>query len=44
MKAFVVVALLATFIGGAASVYAHSGGTDRFGCHVDRRTGIKHCH
>ncbi|PHS34617.1 MAG: hypothetical protein COA92_01605 [Sulfurovum sp.] len=23
---------------------AHSGGTDRQGCHVDSRTGVRHCH
>ncbi|KAB0595313.1 MULTISPECIES: YHYH domain-containing protein [Cupriavidus] len=27
---------------GAAN--AHSGGTDRQGCHVDHSTGIRHCH
>lgn len=28
----------------AATAYAHSGGTDPYGCHVDRQTGIRHCH
>lgn len=23
---------------------AHSGGTDKNGCHRDRRTGTRHCH
>lgn len=23
---------------------AHSGGTDAYGCHKDRSTGIYHCH
>jgi len=23
---------------------AHSGRTDKHGCHVDRKTGIRHCH
>lgn len=23
---------------------AHSGGTDQYGCHFDRRTGTRHCH
>lgn len=23
---------------------AHSGRTDKNGCHVDRKTGIRHCH
>jgi hypothetical protein len=22
----------------------HSGGTDKYGCHVDHSNGIKHCH
>lgn len=30
------------FLGGAAS--AHSGGTDSQGCHMDHKTGIRHCH
>jgi hypothetical protein len=25
-------------------VLAHSGGTDKDGCHVDRKTGYRHCH
>jgi len=28
----------------AAAVYAHGGGTDRFGCHLDHKTGVYHCH
>lgn len=24
--------------------YAHSGGTDRLGCHTDHKTGLWHCH
>lgn len=27
-----------------ALAFAHSGGTDSQGCHVDSRTGIRHCH
>jgi len=23
---------------------AHPGGTDRYGCHVESATGIRHCH
>ncbi|MGV1871006.1 YHYH domain-containing protein [Agrobacterium rosae] len=26
------------------SAYAHSGGTDRNGCHTNRKTGDHHCH
>ena len=28
----------------ASSALAHSGGTDAYGCHYDRKTGIYHCH
>ncbi|MDZ7892362.1 MAG: YHYH domain-containing protein [Rhodoferax sp.] len=24
--------------------FAHSGGTDRDGCHTNHRTGDRHCH
>jgi hypothetical protein len=24
--------------------YAHSGGTDKNGCHMNRKTGVRHCH
>lgn len=40
LKNLIVVALL--ICGGWAM--AHSGGTDKNGCHVDHKTGIKHCH
>lgn len=37
--------IAAALITMAASVaWAHSGGTDSFGCHYDRSTGIYHCH
>ncbi|WP_238531202.1 YHYH domain-containing protein [Candidatus Puniceispirillum marinum] len=26
------------------STYAHSGGTDKYGCHENRKTGHYHCH
>jgi hypothetical protein len=35
---FTVAVLIASF------AYAHSGGTDRLGCHYDHRTGVYHCH
>lgn len=37
--------LIITLLLIAATVsfaYAHSGGTDRLGCHVDSKTGIRH--
>jgi len=40
MKALV---LTITLLASAAAM-AHSGGTDSQGCHVDSRTGLRHCH
>lgn len=28
----------------AASAFAHSGGTDKQGCHWDHKSGTYHCH
>ncbi|QTC90444.1 excalibur calcium-binding domain-containing protein [Brevundimonas goettingensis] len=42
MKSLIIVAALLTVVPASAS--AHSGGTDREGCHRDSRTGIRHCH
>lgn len=36
--------LLLVMLASAPVVLAHSGGTDKFGCHTDHRTGIRHCH
>jgi hypothetical protein len=38
-KIIVIIAALA-----AAAAFAHSGGTDRLGCHYDHKTGLYHCH
>lgn len=38
-KLITILALLAS-----AGAFAHSGGTDSTGCHVDSRTGVRHCH
>lgn len=40
MKAAILIAAL--LCAGLAN--AHSGGTDKMGCHVDHKTGIRHCH
>ncbi len=29
---------------GSSFAYAHSGRTDKNGCHHDRKTGTYHCH
>ena len=36
-----VVLLVALF---TTAAFAHSGGTDRYGCHHDRQNGGYHCH
>jgi len=41
MKKTIIAAVLAAI---ASLAFAHSGGTDSMGCHVDRSTGIRHCH
>ena len=28
----------------ATGAIAHSGGTDKSGCHTDHKTGVYHCH
>jgi hypothetical protein len=35
---------LAVFALLSTTAIAHSGGTDAQGCHVDSRTGVRHCH
>lgn len=39
-KLFAIIGILAL----SAVAYAHSGGTDKYGCHLDHKTGIYHCH
>lgn len=41
MKALIVTLIAALSFGVA---FAHSGGTDRTGCHIDHSTGLRHCH
>lgn len=41
MKMLIVTIVLAVTSGLAV---AHSGGTDAYGCHVNHKTGIYHCH
>jgi hypothetical protein len=42
MKKIITISLLlGAFVSLAMS---HSGGTDSRGCHVDSKTGIRHCH
>ena len=36
--------LAGILIASSSFAIAHSGGTDKQGCHVDSRTGIRHCH
>ncbi|WP_157381513.1 YHYH domain-containing protein [Methylophilus sp. 5] len=36
--------LAAVILISSVNCYAHSGGTDKNGCHHDRKTGGYHCH
>lgn len=40
MRAMTVLVMALT----AGQVMAHSGGTAADGCHIDHKTGIRHCH
>lgn len=42
MKKKLIAGILLMLVAGAA--VAHSGGTDSFGCHHDRKNGGYHCH
>ncbi|MFC0669442.1 YHYH domain-containing protein [Azotobacter chroococcum] len=44
MKKLITLLISAILATGTAAALAHSGGTDAQGCHVDRRSGVKHCH
>jgi hypothetical protein len=39
-KLIVALALIAA----AGFSFAHSGGTDKYGCHYNHKTGVYHCH
>lgn len=43
MKKLIAIAA-AIFAIGVGAVYAHSGGTDAYGCHTNHKTGGYHCH
>lgn len=40
MKKFILLALVLV----SSFAFAHSGGTDKDGCHNDRKAGTRHCH
>lgn len=42
MTKLIAATLSALLLGGAA--FAHSGGTDAYGCHLNHTTGLYHCH
>ena len=45
MKKIGVIAVVAAMLFAvAANAWAHSGGTDSMGCHMDHKTGGYHCH
>ncbi|MGJ7496322.1 YHYH domain-containing protein [Variovorax sp. RT4R15] len=41
---FIRLAVLAFLAASLSPAFAHSGGTDRQGCHVDSQSGQRHCH
>ncbi len=43
-KLMVIAAGLILFMAIASMVSAHSGRTNKNGCHTDSKTGISHCH
>ena len=42
MKRLFAVLSISFLLALAGMAFAHSGGTDAYGCHVDRKTGIRH--
>lgn len=43
MKGIIALVVM-VFAIGSSFAHAHSGGTDKDGCHHDRKTGDYHCH
>lgn len=43
MKKLAIVLAVASFLCSGLS-FAHSGGTDSLGCHINHKTGVYHCH
>jgi len=39
-----VIGILLMLVVSASAAFAHSGGTDRNGCHQDHKRGGYHCH
>lgn len=44
MKLIAAILLAVLGVVGIGLAQAHSGGTDRWGCHTDHSTGLYHCH
>ncbi|TGV09422.1 YHYH domain-containing protein [Alcaligenaceae bacterium 429] len=44
-KTFAALSLVLISLGAVtADAWAHSGRTDKNGCHMDRKAGTRHCH
>lgn len=41
MNKLIIAAIITLF---ASVAFAHSGGTDASGCHLNHKTGVYHCH
>lgn len=44
MRWLVLYCIALAMIAAPVVAVAHSGGTDKNGCHVNRATGVRHCH
>ncbi|MHC6052213.1 YHYH domain-containing protein [Ralstonia solanacearum] len=44
MKKLTMAAIAVALLTVCGMAGAHSGGTDAQGCHIDHKTGIRHCH
>jgi len=44
MKIAILAAFAAFTMAFTTNAFAHSGGTDANGCHMNHKTGVYHCH
>jgi len=44
MKKIAAIIISGIILATSVSAFAHSGGTDKNGCHNDRKAGTRHCH
>jgi hypothetical protein len=44
MSRIIAALMCISLIGSPSALYAHGGGLDKCGCHIDNSTGVRHCH